>query len=859
MGGGEIYFARKQKFMKARLTKSIFITALTLGMLGVVGAAYATVTINATAVTSDGALTLTGAGASTWSLSSGALDIDSAGALSLNSSAGAVNLGNDAVAQAINIGTGLAARTITVGNETGTTSVEIDSGTGAINIGNAIAKIITIGNTTGTTGLVFNVGTGGYDLNFVAGAELDITSAASTVTDGVLDINVDSAVTGGFEVMNLGLTVNDGATATDNFDALSITLTANDADADVFGIRLTAADGVAAAGSYEAGITIDNADATAASMTDAILITSSGVNLGVTDAIDVSAANILNAINIGANNIASTGTVTFSRADAGVVTLAPADDAGAADITLDALLTGAIIIGSADVTSVTITVDGATDGDLVLPLTSVSGAEMVNNTVTETQLAATLTFADADFVNLAAILHDDVAVQGLRLPNVGAAPSDPTGAEEGYIAWDETNNLLLVNTGAAWASAFNNTASLNTFTTTNTFTPATDVSGIVLTGTNVVTGTLATITSAALTTGGALSVTSTNTAIADTAAGISPVLLAVTNAQGTAAQTLGGGFSGLRVNFTNNPTIAGNTEYAVQIQNQVTANATDNAVTALLLLDNADTDAGGSTIITDALRITNSGAIAVGITDAIDVSAADIVNAINIGANNVLSTGTVTFSRADTGTVTLTAVDDNADAALTLSPGGTALLTLGDTATGTNAATVAIFSSDWEISATGAVTGVAFDANGTGNSLTNVDEADLSASSGTGLGVMRVARAKYDFAVDGGVVGAITPTLTATLPDNAVIVGGTINSTTAVTAVGAGTVSVGTTAGSSATSILGVTGKASLTADALLNSDITFAAPVKMTAAGGINITVAGDTLTAGVIEITLFYFVAGN
>ncbi len=139
----------------------------------------------------------------------------------------------------------------------------------------------------------------------------------------------------------------------------------------------------------------------------------------------------------------------------------------------------------------------------------------------------------------------------------------------------------------------------------------------------------------------------------------------------------------------------------------------------------------------------------------------------------------------------------------------------------------------------------------------NITEAKISASSGSGLGLLRTARAKYSFAVDGGVVGLITPATNATIPDNAVIIGGTINSTTAVTSGGAATVSVGTSAGSSAASLLGVTAIASLSADATLNSLATFAAPVKMTAAGSVTITVAAFDLTAGIIEITVLYFVA--
>jgi hypothetical protein len=130
-------------------------------------------------------------------------------------------------------------------------------------------------------------------------------------------------------------------------------------------------------------------------------------------------------------------------------------------------------------------------------------------------------------------------------------------------------------------------------------------------------------------------------------------------------------------------------------------------------------------------------------------------------------------------------------------------------------------------------------------------------SSEFGSGFLRIARAKYSFAVDGGAVSTITPTTNVTLPDNAIIVGGTINSTTAATSGGSATIAVGTSAGSSTTSILGATGVASFSADAKINSVATFAAPVKLTASGKITITVAVADLTAGIIEVTLLYFVA--
>jgi hypothetical protein len=122
---------------------------------------------------------------------------------------------------------------------------------------------------------------------------------------------------------------------------------------------------------------------------------------------------------------------------------------------------------------------------------------------------------------------------------------------------------------------------------------------------------------------------------------------------------------------------------------------------------------------------------------------------------------------------------------------------------------------------------------------------------------MRVGRAILDFSVDGGAVSTIIPKKTVRLPANAVIVGATINSTTAALSGGAATVSVGTSAGSSTTSILAATAKASLSANALINGVPVFATPVKLTAVGDVTFTVGTAALTAGVIEATLYYFVA--
>ncbi len=142
------------------------------------------------------------------------------------------------------------------------------------------------------------------------------------------------------------------------------------------------------------------------------------------------------------------------------------------------------------------------------------------------------------------------------------------------------------------------------------------------------TGNTLALSNTGLTTGKLTSFTGTSTPAANTAT--TQNLFDITFAQSTAANT--NGFTGLGVNFTNNPSISGNTEYAARIQNQVTTNTTDNAVAALLLLDNADTNGTGSTVVTDALRITNSGAITAGVTNGITFGSTTIGTGLNFSS-----------------------------------------------------------------------------------------------------------------------------------------------------------------------------------------------------------------------------------
>lgn len=147
----------------------------------------------------------------------------------------------------------------------------------------------------------------------------------------------------------------------------------------------------------------------------------------------------------------------------------------------------------------------------------------------------------------------------------------------------------------------------------------------------------------------------------------------------------------------------------------------------------------------------------------------------------------------------------------------------------------------------------------TANSITDNGDALVSytvvAGGVVGLASLKTVQAHYDFSVDGGAQGAITPAQTALIPSGSVIVAATIKvSATALGSTGSATIAVGTTAGSAANSIKTATAVASYSANALLNGTVTFAAPVLMTADGSIDITVATADLNAGIMDIFVTY-----
>jgi hypothetical protein len=125
-----------------------------------------------------------------------------------------------------------------------------------------------------------------------------------------------------------------------------------------------------------------------------------------------------------------------------------------------------------------------------------------------------------------------------------------------------------------------------------------------------------------------------------------------------------------------------------------------------------------------------------------------------------------------------------------------------------------------------------------------------------GLAATMCAHAVYTFANDGGATGVVVPKWTALIPAGAILVGSYVNSPTAFT--GSGSISVGTSAGSSATSILGATAYGTFTTDYVAQGVVTASSPVKMSAQGNIELTFSG-TITAGVLEVFVLYVMPAN
>lgn len=122
---------------------------------------------------------------------------------------------------------------------------------------------------------------------------------------------------------------------------------------------------------------------------------------------------------------------------------------------------------------------------------------------------------------------------------------------------------------------------------------------------------------------------------------------------------------------------------------------------------------------------------------------------------------------------------------------------------------------------------------------------------------LKVARGDYSFAVDGGAQGTIALMGGTLIPSGAIIVGGFVEVTTALTSGGAATIACQVNAANDILTAVAVaswtTGRKNIL-PAMTSGALTASTSVKTTAARDISIVIAAADLTAGAFKVVLFY-----
>ncbi len=227
---------------------------------------------------------------------------------------------------------------------------------------------------------------------------IDAATTDTTTTAGVLDLNIDAG-NAAVDGINIDMEAAGAITAGTDITALEILLTATDTDADLFGITIDTHATAGIASSYDAGIKINNQDDTGGSMLDGIIITAN-TDTAITDGLDVSDAEIVNAINIGGNAIAGTN---FAVSAAGAIT-------AATGITSSGTITLSGLVSCAGI---------KTDGSGVLSCNAAVPKSLAG-TWTEVNTAASQTDGNMDRVVSSILPAGASQVNSIRMPFAGS-------------------------------------------------------------------------------------------------------------------------------------------------------------------------------------------------------------------------------------------------------------------------------------------------------------------------------------------------------------------------------------------------------------------------------------------------------
>lgn len=121
-----------------------------------------------------------------------------------------------------------------------------------------------------------------------------------------------------------------------------------------------------------------------------------------------------------------------------------------------------------------------------------------------------------------------------------------------------------------------------------------------------------------------------------------------------------------------------------------------------------------------------------------------------------------------------------------------------------------------------------------------------------------LARAKYDFAVDGGAVSTINLMPEAVLPSGALILAAFLNVTTVPTSAGVATIGVNSEAAGDLQAAVVISGAPWSTTGFKAITKTFATAPIKLTADRNPAMVIGAAALTAGVFEVLIFYLGSG-
>jgi hypothetical protein len=125
----------------------------------------------------------------------------------------------------------------------------------------------------------------------------------------------------------------------------------------------------------------------------------------------------------------------------------------------------------------------------------------------------------------------------------------------------------------------------------------------------------------------------------------------------------------------------------------------------------------------------------------------------------------------------------------------------------------------------------------------------------------QVAKATYDFSVDGGGIGTILLANSLVIPAGAIIFGGLIDGITLPASGGGATIAVGLGSGAQAAALKAAAGFATYSAGTILALIPVWTAATAFVVAADtkISVTIAAATLTAGKFAVEIYYHMRGE